>query len=549
MASLPATAGEYDFVEKPPEDFFCPVTFDLLREPHQTACCGNHLSREAVTRLQGQPCPVCKEENLNTIPDKYFKRKVNEFKVCCPNKSLTSLPGCEWVGELGSLDRHLSQNSAEGECQFVTVACPYSCGDGFQRRQLEGHKANDCPNRPFTCQYCDHEAAYITVTNDHLPICTKYPVDCPNQSLGCQWAGDRGDLDRHLNDGSEEGECQFVIVACPYDCGDGFKRCQLQGHKAACHNHPFACQYCGHEAAYIKVTDEHWPICKQYPLECPNKCGKNAIEREHLPKHLEETCPLQVIKCEHGYAGCKVECQRQHMQAHLEENVKVHLNKVSYRTKQQRGQISGLQLKTEQQQSQITALQLKLEQQQQENDDRSKQQQSQIDSLMAALSQLTNILGPSTVMVMTNFKKHKKARDDWYSPPFYSHMGGYKMCLRVYANGDGHGHREATHVSVFCWLHQGAREYDDQLKWPFRGAVTIQLLNQSRDEGHWEKTVPFNDRADDDTAGRVVGQNRATKGFGYSKFIPHTQLNTENKEYLKNDCLKFRISKIVVEST
>ena len=102
-----ATDNEYDFVEKPSEEFFCPVTFDLLREPHQMLCCGNHLSQQAVTRLQGQPCPVCKEANLNTVPDKFFKRKVDELKVRCPNKSL----GCEWVGELGSLDRHLSQNS------------------------------------------------------------------------------------------------------------------------------------------------------------------------------------------------------------------------------------------------------------------------------------------------------------------------------------------------------------------------------------------------------------------------------------------------------
>ena len=236
MASLPAIEDEYNFVEKPSDDFYCPVTFELLCEPFLTACCGNHLSQVVVTKLQGQPCPVCKESNFNTMPDKYFKRKVNELKVRCPNNSL----GCEWVGELGSLDRHLSQNSVEGECQFVTVACPYSCGDSFQRCQLKGHKANDCPNRPFTCQYCNYKAAYIEVTN------------------------------------------------------------------------------------------EHWAICKKYPMECPDKCGESTIERQHLPKHLEETCPLQVIKCEFSYAGCEVECQRQHMQAHLDENIKVHLNKVLF---------------------------------------------------------------------------------------------------------------------------------------------------------------------------------------------------------------------------
>ena len=548
MASLPAAEDEYDFIEKPSEDFYCPVTLDLLREPHQMLCCGNHLSPEAVTRLQGQPCPVCKETNLNTVPDKFFKRKVNELKVRCPNKSL----GCEWVGELCSLDRHLSQNSVEGECQFVTVACPHSCCDSFQRRQLKGHKANVCPNRPFTCQYCDHRATYITVTSEHWPICTKYPVDCPNKSLGCQWAGERGDLDQHLNGGSEEGECQFVTVVCPYDCGDSFQRCQLEGHKANdCPRRPFTCQYCDHKATYIAVTNEHWPICKQYPLECPNKCGEDAIERQHLPKHLQKTCPLQVIKCRFSYAGCEVESQRQHMQTHLEENVRVHLSKVSCRTKQQRSQINALQHRIEQQEQELEKYKgqtdCKLEKQQSMNE----QQQKQIVALMSALQRvaldmkkpLAPVFVPLPDIVMTDFEKHKKADESWYSSPFYSHIGGYKMCLGVYANG--YGNSKDTHVSVFVYLMRG--EYDDQLKWPFRGDITIQLLNQSRDEGHWEKTVYFDDRADNE-AGTVVGQKGGT-GWGYKQFIAHTNLNTENKEYLKNNCLKFRISKIVVTST
>ena len=535
MASLPATEGEYDFVEKPSEDFFCPVTFDLLREPFLTACCGNHLSQEAVTRLQGQPCPVCKERNLSTMPDKYFKRKINELKVRCPNKSL----GCEWVGEVSDFDRHLSQNSVEGECQFVTVACPNSCGDGFQRCQLEGHKSNDCPNRPFTCQYCGHKATHIAEASGHWLICTKYPVYCPKKSLGCQWAGERGDLDQHLNDGSEEGECQCVTVACPYDCGHDLQRRWLQKHKAkACLHRPFNCQYCSHEATYIKVTNEHLAMCKKYPMECPNKCGKTVIERQHLTKHLEETCPVQVIKCEFSYAGCEVECQRQHMQTHLEEDVKVHLSKVS----------TTLQSKTEQQQSIIEQLQNIIQQQQSIN----KQQQKQIVALMSALTLITldvrkplaPVFIPPPDIVMTDFEKYRKAGDIWYSPPFYSHIGGYKMSLGVYANGYGDG--KATHVSVSCCLNRG--EYDHQLKWPFRGVITIQLLNQSSDEGHWEVCVRFDDTVRDRCAGRVVGGEKATSGWGCPRFIAQNKLNTENEEYLKDDCLKLRISTFVVKS-
>lgn len=99
-----ANQEEYDFVEQPPKDFFCPVTFDLLLEPCQTTCCGNHLSERASARLKSEnkPCPVCKEPQLATMPDKYHQRKVRAVQVRCPH----SPNGCEWVGEVGGLEQH-----------------------------------------------------------------------------------------------------------------------------------------------------------------------------------------------------------------------------------------------------------------------------------------------------------------------------------------------------------------------------------------------------------------------------------------------------------
>ena len=115
-----AQALEYDLVEKSSEDFYCPITMEILTEPHQTMCCGNHLSPEAADRLkrEGKPCPMCKEPNLTTVFDKYFKRMVYQLKVRCPKKAL----GCDWVGELADLEKHLSEGSVDGECPFVAVA-------------------------------------------------------------------------------------------------------------------------------------------------------------------------------------------------------------------------------------------------------------------------------------------------------------------------------------------------------------------------------------------------------------------------------------------
>ena len=44
---------------------------------------------------------------------------------------------------------------------------------------------------------------------------------------------------------------------------------------------------------------------------------------------------------------------------------------------------------------------------------------------------------------------------------------------------DPTGNRKRTHVSIFTYMMQGP--FDDHLKWPFRGVITIQIVNQAGD--------------------------------------------------------------------
>ena len=170
---------EFDYVEQPSEDFFCPVTFELLLNPHQTTCCGNHLSEKAVGRLQrdGKPCPMCKKPKLVTIPDKFFKRKVNAVHIRCPHKA----SGCEWVGEVGGEKQHI----------------------------------NTCPKRPWRCQYCDFTSVF-DVSIQHVQLCTKYPVPCSNKcGLGTVPCCD---VDKH------RAECPLEPVPCEFaDAGCNIK--------------------------------------------------------------------------------------------------------------------------------------------------------------------------------------------------------------------------------------------------------------------------------------------------------------------------------------
>ena len=73
---------------------------------------------------------------------------------------------------------------------------------------------------------------------------------------------------------------------------------------------------------------------------------------------------------------------------------------------------------------------------------------------------------------------------------FLHHPNGYKMCLSVNANGEGSG--RGTHLTVFVCLMPG--EFDNQLKWPFRGKITVKLVNQEEDKDHVVETMNFTSR-------------------------------------------------------
>ena len=139
----------------------------------------------------------------------------------------------------------------------------------------------------------------------------------------------------------------------------------------------------------------------------------------------------------------------------------------------------------------------------------------------------------------TDFNQHKIDNDRFYSPAFYTSSKGYKMYICVDANGirDGKG----THVSVSARLMKG--ENDDFLQWPFTGKVTFKLLNQLEDKNHHSMTLTF--PSDGEYSKRVVNKERASSGWGQHEYISHSDLghNTaKNCQYLKDDCLVFKIS-------
>ncbi len=127
---------------------------------------------------------------------------------------------------------------------------------------------------------------------------------------------------------------------------------------------------------------------------------------------------------------------------------------------------------------------------------------------------------------------------EWWSQPFYTSVGGYKLLLKVYANGNGSG--AGTHLSLYVNLMKG--EHDDKLSFPVNTTITVQLLNWVSDSHHTEVTIPHY-TAPLDSRVRVTEGDRAPGGLGYGQYISHTELlDCSTLKYnINNDKCSFRI--------
>ena len=113
-----------------------------------------------------------------------------------------------------------------------------------------------------------------------------------------------------------------------------------------------------------------------------------------------------------------------------------------------------------------------------------------------------------------------------YSPPFYTAKNGYKMCIQIYLNGDGMGHK--THLSLFFVLMKG--EFDSLLKWPFDHKVSLILVDQKQ---HRHIVQTFKPTPESSTFQRPISDMNVASGC--PQFCKLSYLDDES--YAKDDAL------------
>ncbi len=410
------------------------------------------------------------------------------------------------------------------------------------------------PNLTSCCgnHFCESCIAQVMLASKSCPLCNQseftvfhdkgvqrrvnaLSVHCVNRDLGCSWVGELGRLQDHLYPkGKLKGDCKYVVVECSQGCGRRVQRRFVRSHQMKqCICRSYSCDYCEYGSTYEDIRRNHWPVCPNFPVRCPNQCETKTITQSYIDKHLTEECPMAKVKCEFSYAGCKARVRRKDMAAHMQENFSQHLSQLSavnlclLKRTEQKKQLALLKQQNQELKREITQL----------KETRSKEKEVFESKITSLGSQMASVTPFS--FTMTNFESCRKSRFRWFSPFFYSHPSGYRMCIRVDASGIMLG--SGTHVSVLVHFAQGL--YDDQLRWPFRGNVTIQLLKQKSDGEPYEITIPFIKSTSESTASRVEVGSMATWGWGCYTFIPHEDLR---HEYLLNDCLQFSVSRVDV---
>ena len=361
------------------------------------------------------------------------------------------------------------------------------CGKLYCKSCLERHSQNEgtCP----TCRKRRFSTFSDQLSNRRIKA---LKLMCDNEEKGCKWTGELDQLEQHI-----AAECMFAEVPASNGCSKTLLRSNMQKHlKRECPHREYKCPHCKEYGKYQTMTCEHLRQCPNLRIPCPN-VGCNVRKTRLEIKVHRKTCRKEKVACSYCEVGCDVYKTRETLEQHETECMERHLQ---------------LAMK-------------------------------KITSLASSLQGITSL--PPQVFKMPNFDTLKRDNEVWYSPCFYTHTGGYKMCLEVNANGDQDGNGKGTHVSVYVYIM--ASKNDKNLLWPFRGEISLELLNQLDDRNHKVYTLNYDTKGIEDY--NCIADGGKSFGWGTWRFISQGALShnpANNCQYLKDDCLFFRLTQVKV---
>ncbi|XP_061854212.1 TNF receptor-associated factor 3 isoform X4 [Colius striatus] len=341
-------------------------------------------------------------------------------------------------------------------------------------------------------------------------------IYCRNENKGCKEQLSLGQLLMHL-----KTDCHFEELPCPRaDCKEKILRKDLPDHvEKTCKYRETTCKYCKSQVPMIMLQKHEDTDCPCVMVSCPHKCSVKTLMRS------ERVIDSQAEKLKELDKEIRPFRQNWEEADSMKSSVESLQNRVT--------ELESVD-KTAGQGARNTSL---LETQLSRHD----QMLSVHDIRLADMDLRFQVLETASYngVLIWKIRDYKRRKQEavmgktlsLYSQPFYTGYFGYKMCARVYLNGDGMG--KGTHLSLFFVIMRG--EYDALLPWPFKQKVTLMLMDQGPSRRHLGDA--FKPDPNSSSFKKPTGEMNIASGCPV--FVAQTVL--ENGTYIKDDTIFIKV--------
>ncbi|KFZ56954.1 TNF receptor-associated factor 2, partial [Podiceps cristatus] len=459
----------------PDQKYLCSNCNNVLKKALQTLCghryCSACLSW-IVRNNKNAICQKCKEEDLSTLSEGSLLAEERAFGDAAINKEISELKvhcvtlGCSWSGIMKNFEEHQSL------CEYALIPCHTGCGHVVMRKKLADHLENGCVNNVTMCQKCKRSLS----SSEYQVRTFLYTTFFFFFFFFSQ--------QNHSTSLINKDGCRFSEVGCSFR---GSKEKIKEHEKTAV-------------GAHMLLLLQHIKQLKASLCTAAKAANgfipQSALNVNENKLHVFENI-VAVLNKEVETSNLEITAFRR--QSELDQNI-----------------IRGLELKIAELHRCLT------------------QKDAGLSSLHKSLlfSEQASYDG---VFLWKITDVGRKLQDSvtgrtvsLYSPAFYTAKYGYKVCLRVYLNGDGTG--KGTHMSLFFVVMKG--DYDALLPWPFRHKVTFMLLDQNNREHIIDAFRP-----DLTSASFQRPVNDMNVASGCPMFLPLSKLQSPKYAYVKEDTL------------
>ena len=93
------TAGyDYDVIDSLPDHLLCKICHLPSRDPYLSVCCGHLFCKPCLENVKKavvitNNCPICRDNEFVTFPNKAVDREIKCLRIYCINKVV----GCKWA--------------------------------------------------------------------------------------------------------------------------------------------------------------------------------------------------------------------------------------------------------------------------------------------------------------------------------------------------------------------------------------------------------------------------------------------------------------------